>query len=383
HLTDDQGFRLECETWPKLHEIGSAGAYFTKAEMRGLIDAAAERGIRIVPEFGLPGHSIAWQVAYPELAAANPPPSRVGELEGYFSPGIDPVEDGTYTFIDRFVEEMAALFPDPYFHIGGDEVNGRAWHENPDIAAFMAEKGFKRSADLQAHFTTRFAKIVAAHGKVAVGWEEILHGNIADEVIIHLWDKGTYAPELARHPVLTSWNYYLDHQQPSDWLYGKDPLDFKLKDGSSNAPLNVLGAEVTNWSETINGETLDMRTWPRTFAIAERLWSQRDFADGEGHDDLRARMQARSLDLEAAGLMHRARSAEFFADQFEDEAVSALVAEFAELLQPAAYPFFRRRRAILERTLPKLFPLRHEDRYSNVDRLVDNLIPESEIAWAF
>jgi hexosaminidase len=382
HLANDQGFRMECETFPKLHEEGSEGAYYTKTQMREIIAFAADRGIRVVPEFCLPGHSVSWQVAYPELSASDDPPGRIGETRGAFSIPIDPSREETYAFIDAFVAEMAALFPDPYFHTGGDEVNPTAWKENPRIKSFMDTQGFKSGRDLQAYFTGRYAALVAKHGKIPLGWEEVLHSDVSPDVIVHLWKDGAYGADLARHPVLTSWNTYLDLQQPADWLYGKDPLDFTIEGKAPPEGLNMVGAEMTNWAETIHGGNLDMRTWPRGAAIAERFWSARAYCDGEGQETLYARLAGFEDCLSAAGSRHAGHAARACAELYEGVDTSA-VGRFAELIEPAAYPFLRRRRLLLERTLPRLFPAPDVQRYSDMTRFVDHLPGESLVGRDF
>jgi len=133
HLSDDQGFRVESKRFPKLHEMGSDGMYYTQGELRDFVAYAHDRGIRVLPEFDTPGHSRSWFVGYPELAS-NPGPYKV-DPEGPDSV-TDPTQEGTYKFLDKFVDEMAKVFPDAYFHIGGDEVDGKHWDANPKIQAF-------------------------------------------------------------------------------------------------------------------------------------------------------------------------------------------------------------------------------------------------------
>ena len=382
HLANDQGFRMECETFPKLHEEGSEGAYYTKEDMAEIIAFAADRGIRVVPEFCLPGHAVSWQVAYPELSASDDPPTRIGETRGTFSIPIDPSREETYAFIDKFVAEMAEVFPDPHFHTGGDEVNPTAWKENPRIKTFMDEQGFKRGRDLQAYFTGRYAALVAKHGKIPIGWEEVLHSDVPEDVIVHLWKDGAYAKDLARHPVLTSWNTYLDLQQPSDWLYRKDPLDFTIDGDAPPEGLNMVGAEMTNWAETIHGGNLDMRTWPRGAAIAERFWSPRAYCDERGADTLYARLDVFERYLTAAGSMHQGHALRTCGELYEG-ADEETLGRFADLIEPAAYPFLRRRRLLLERTLPRLFPAPDVERYSDMRRFVDHLPAESRVGREF
>ena len=131
HLSDDEGFRVESKRFPKLHEVGSGGSYYTQAEIRDFLAYARDRGIRVVPEFDMPGHSRSWVAAYPDLASV-PGPYRVGRIANSDTV-MDPTREGTYTFLDKFIAEMAALFPDAYFHIGGDEVNNQPWDANPKI----------------------------------------------------------------------------------------------------------------------------------------------------------------------------------------------------------------------------------------------------------
>ena len=151
HLVDDQGFRVETLAWPKLHENASDGDYYTRAQIRDLIDYAAERGIRVVPEFDLPGHASAWLTAYPELASA-PGPYEIERSWGIFDPTVNPTIERTYEFLDAFLAEMAELFDDEFIHIGGDENNGKHWLANPEIVAFMEDPRLRGSIDPAALF---------------------------------------------------------------------------------------------------------------------------------------------------------------------------------------------------------------------------------------
>ena len=130
HLSDDQGFRVESRRYPRLQQLGSDGHYYTQDEIRRVVAYALDRGIRVVPEFDIPGHTTSWFPGYPELAGA-PGPYAIGRHFGVFDPVMDPSREETYAFLDGFLGEMAALFPDPYFHIGGDEVNGKQWSQSP------------------------------------------------------------------------------------------------------------------------------------------------------------------------------------------------------------------------------------------------------------
>lgn len=136
HLSDDQGFRVESLVFPRLTRLGSDGQYFRQSEIKDIIQLASDLGIRVVPEFDLPGHSTSWLVGYPEYGSAAGP-YRIERKFGVSSPVFNPTIEKTYKFLDSFLKEMTALFPDPYFHIGGDEVDPKHWKENPDIQRFM------------------------------------------------------------------------------------------------------------------------------------------------------------------------------------------------------------------------------------------------------
>ncbi|HET7535933.1 MAG TPA: family 20 glycosylhydrolase, partial [Candidatus Didemnitutus sp.] len=136
HLTEDQGFRIESKKFPRLHEMGSDGHYFTQDEMREIIAYAAARGIRVVPEFDIPGHATSWVVGFPALASA-PGPYSIERRWGVFDPVLDPTNPKVYELLEGFLGEMAALFPDEYIHIGGDENNGVQWNANPAIQAYI------------------------------------------------------------------------------------------------------------------------------------------------------------------------------------------------------------------------------------------------------
>ena len=149
-------FGIESKVYPRLHEVGSEGNYYTQEDIREVIAYADQRGIRIVPEFDVPGHCTSWLKAYPELASVK----RDYELQRYFGvfdPALDVTKDYTYMFLDSLFTEMAQLFPDEYFHIGGDENTGKDWDRNPDIKAYMQKKGMTTYRELETEFISRVA----------------------------------------------------------------------------------------------------------------------------------------------------------------------------------------------------------------------------------
>ncbi|HYY43206.1 MAG TPA: beta-N-acetylhexosaminidase, partial [Pyrinomonadaceae bacterium] len=186
HLTEDQGFRIESKKFPRLHTLGSDGLFYTQAEARDLIAYAYARGIRVVPEFDMPGHATAWLVGHPELGSA-PGPYEIERQPGIFEPALDPTREETYKFLDAFLGEMAALFPDAYLHIGGDENEGKQWARNPQIQAFMQAHGLKDHQALQTYFNQRLLPIIQRHGKRMMGWDEVLQPGLPKDVVIHSW----------------------------------------------------------------------------------------------------------------------------------------------------------------------------------------------------
>jgi hexosaminidase len=303
HLTEDQGFRIECKTFPGLHELGSDGLFYTQEDVRDVIEYASERGIRVVPEFDIPGHSTSWLVGYPDLASA-PGPYSIERKFGIFDPCFNPILEETYRFFDRFFKEMSELFPDSYIHIGGDEVNGNHWNANPDIQTFKEKNHIRDNHGLQAYFNRRIAAIITRHGKNMVGWEQILQPGLPPDTIIqsYLGEQSLIDAARKGYRVINSKanELYIDLLFPADFHYLYDPLPrhLPLKDEEKRL---VLGSEATMWGELVSPETIDSRIWPRTAAIAERLWSPSQIRD---LPDLYRRLDSISIQLEILGLSH-------------------------------------------------------------------------------
>jgi hexosaminidase len=280
HLSDNEGFRVESKIFPKLTGMGSDGLFYTQAEIRDLISYALDRGVRIVPEFDIPGHSTAWFVGYPELASA-PGPYAIERGWGIFDPAMDPTREQTYKFLDKFIGEMAALFPDAYFHVGGDEVNGKQWEANPKIQAFMHAHGIKSNDALQQYFMARVQKLVAKHHKIMIGWDEILAPGLPKESVIQSWrgqDSLAAAAKLGYRGLL-SHGYYLDLMAPASEHYLVDPMSGDAAALTPDQQKLILGGESCMWDEYVSTEIIDSRLWPRNIAIAERYWSPQDVRD--------------------------------------------------------------------------------------------------------
>ena len=301
HLTEDQGFRVESKKFPKLHTLGSDGLFYTQDQVREIIAYARDRGIRVMPEFDIPGHSTSWLVAYPEIGSA-PGPYKIERGAGIFEPALDPTREQTYKFLDGFLGEMAGLFPDAYMHIGGDENEGKQWDRNPQIQAFMKEKGIKDNHALQAYFNQRILKILQKHHKKMIGWDEILHPDLPKDAVIQSWRGPASLAEAAKkgYNGILSAGYYIDLILPASQHYLPDPIPADSSLTPEEAK-HILGGEATMWGEWVSPETIDSRIWPRTAAIAERLWSPRNVTDIE---DMYRRLSVVSRQLEELGLTH-------------------------------------------------------------------------------
>lgn len=365
HLTEDQGFRVETKRFPRLYQMGSDGLFYTQEQIRDVIAYARDRGIRVMPEFDLPGHATSWLVGHPELGSA-PGPYQIERRAGIFEPALDPTREELYKFLETFFTEMAGLFPDEYMHIGGDENEGHQWSKNEQIQAFMKAKGIKDNHGLQAYFNQRISKIFQKVGKKMIGWDEIMHPDLPQTTAIHSWRGPKSLAEAARkgYDGILSSGFYIDLSFPTWQHYKVDPVpaDSNLTDEELK---HILGGEATMWGEWVNPETIDSRIWPRTAAIAERLWSPRTVTDV---DDMYRRLSAISIQLEELGLMHE-KNVDMMLRRIAGTKDIAPLKTLVSVLEPVKE--YRRNR---ERKATTLTPL---------TRLVDAVRPDSEAGRNF
>lgn len=279
HLTEDQGFRIESKKFPKLHELGNNGNYFTQEDIKGIIQYANDRGIRVVPEFDIPGHITSWLVGYPKLASANRN-YEIATKYGVFKASLNPTEEYSYQFLDTLLTEMCQLFPDAYFHIGGDENNGSDWNQNKKIQKFMTKMELKNNHELQAYFNKRILPILIRNKKIMIGWDEIYDSNMPNSIAIQSWRGKESMIHAAKNgfPSLLSNGYYLDKVYKIEDYYENDPLPQGI-DLTESQQKMILGGEATMWSEIVDQTTIESRIWPSTLAIAERLWSSSENCD--------------------------------------------------------------------------------------------------------
>lgn len=294
-FADNQGFHIESKKFPLLHEKGSGGFYYTQDEVREVIAYARDRGIRVVPEFDMPCHTASWFQGYPELASGTDP---------LHSSAIDPTRNSTYKFLTVFIGEMADLFPDGYFHTGGDECDPKEWEGNPRIQEYMRSNAIKDGAALQAVFTAKVHQIISDRRKIMMGWDEVLRADTPKDVVIQSWRGPTSLAEAAKNGyrcVLSS-GYYLDLNQSAAEHYLVDPLGEATATLTLDQKARILGGEATMWTDIVSHENMDNRIWPRTAAIAERLWSPEEVRDV---DSMYRRLVIVSMKLEYYGLRHR------------------------------------------------------------------------------
>ena len=302
HLSENQGFRVESHKYPKLQQQGSDGQFYTQEEIRDVIGYARDRGIRVVPEFDMPGHSTAWFVGHPELASGSGP-YQIERRWGVFDPAMDPTNEKTYKFLNELIAEMTKLFPDQFFHIGGDEVNGKEWDTNPKIQSYMKAHGIKNDEALQAYFSQRVQELVVKHGKTPVGWDEILVPGVPKTIVIQSWRGAESLAAAAKQGYrgILSNGYYLDLGWSATRHYAIDPLGGAAASLTPEQQKQVLGGESCMWSEYVNAENIDSRIWPRNAAIAERLWSPKEVTDVHS---MYERMASEAQRLEWLGLTH-------------------------------------------------------------------------------
>ncbi len=392
HLSEDQGFRVECKTFPKLHQLGSDGFYYTHEQVREVIAYAADRGIRVMPEFDIPGHSTGWLVGYPGLASLTGP-YHIEREYGVKDPTFNPAIKATYKFFNKFFKEMAGLFPDDYFHIGGDENNGKQWDANVKIQAFKKKHHLPDNHALQAYFNREILDILTRYKKKMVGWDEILQPGFPGTIVIQSWRGKEALRDAAQkgYNSILSNGYYIDLVQPTDFHYLNDPIpaDSDLTAGERE---KILGGEATMWAELISPETIDSRIWPRTAAIAERFWSPVHVKDVK---DMYRRLDIISLQLEELGLTHL-KNQEMMLRRLVNgrdmQALKVLVDVIEPLKiyqrhQSAAYTFFSPLTRVVDAALPdanqaRVFRQRVEDFVTgNVDQEAADVLIRDLRLW--
>jgi hexosaminidase len=312
HLTDDQGWRIEIDAYPKLMEISSMrketvigrntgeydgtphGGYYTKEELKEIVQYADERYITIIPEVDLPGHMLAALAAYPELGCTGGP-YEVAREWGVFEDVLCPGKEETFTFLEAVLTEVMEIFPSRYIHIGGDEAPKTRWEKCPDCQARIKELGLKdrngHTAEhyLQSYVTARIEKFLNDHGRSIIGWDEILEGELAPNATVMSWrgmDGGIKAAQMGHDVIMSPTDYcYFDYYQtqhtegeplaiggylPLEKVYSFEPAPDQLTAEQKN---HILGAQANLWTEYISDpEHVEYMTLPRLAAMSEVQW---------------------------------------------------------------------------------------------------------------
>jgi hexosaminidase len=307
HLTEDQGWRIEIKKYPRLTSVGAwrqetmndctpHGGFYTQDEIREVVEYARERFITIVPEIEMPGHCLAALAAYPELSCSGGP-FKVGTEWGVAYDVYCAGKEKTFQFLEDVIDEVASLFPGPFFHIGGDEVPKLRWSNCRWCQERIKSEGLKDEGELQSYFIKRIEKMLNARGKRLVGWDEILEGGLAPNATVMSWrgvQGGIDAAKSGHDVVMTPTSYcYFDYYQgvegepntigaylPIDTVYAYDPVPAEL---SAAEAKHILGAQGNVWTEWIpNFRQVEYMALPRLCAMSEVVWSdksRRDFND--------------------------------------------------------------------------------------------------------
>ncbi|HMS03943.1 MAG TPA: beta-N-acetylhexosaminidase, partial [Gemmatimonadaceae bacterium] len=287
HLTEDQGWRLAINAYPALTTVGAwrteadgsrSGGFYTQAEVREVVEYARRRGVMVVPEIEMPGHAMAAIVAYPELGCTGEQ-FAVPATWGVFAEVMCPGTPFTFTFVQQVLDEVIALFPSPFVHIGGDEVPKDRWRTCASCQAIMRREGLANEDELQRWFTDSIGRVLASRGKRLIGWNEIMHGGkLLPTTVVQSWEDTSWTRRAieAGHDVIASpngWPYLnvSPRERPLSQVYAFEPVP---PGATPDQARRVLGGEVPFWSEHITSPAnLELMAWPRTLAFAEEMWS--------------------------------------------------------------------------------------------------------------
>ncbi|XP_042546640.1 beta-hexosaminidase subunit beta [Dipodomys spectabilis] len=288
HIVDDQSFPYQSVSFPQLSNEGSYSLshVYTPNDVRMVLEYARLRGIRVIPEFDTPGHTLSWGKGQKGLLTPCSTSYRNAELT--FGP-INPILNTTYTFLTTFFKEISNVFPDQFIHLGGDEVEFHCWASNPAIQSFMKTKGFGSDfTKLESFYIKKLLDIIASLNKRSIVWQEVFDNKakLHPGTIVEVWKYEDFYEELrkvtaAGFPVILSAPWYLDLiNYGQDWkkYYEVEPLKFQ---GSETQKQLIIGGEACLWGEYVDSTNLTPRLWPRASAIGERLWSQKDVVDIE------------------------------------------------------------------------------------------------------
>lgn len=311
HLTEDQGWRIEIKKYPKLTGTGAwrkeadgsiYGGFYTQEDIKEIVTYAQSRYINIIPEIEMPGHSLASLAAYPENSCTGGP-FEPTNLFGVFNDIYCAGNENTYIFLQNVIDEVIALFPGKFIHIGGDEAPKIRWKECPKCQAKIKAEGLKDEHELQSYFIKRMSGYLASKDKTVIGWDEVLQGGLAPGIIVQSWQSFQGAVDAARQ------GHYVVCSPASHTYLNGSPKDLDLRIAYSFEPVPpeltkeeakyILGGEANLWTERAPQETVDSKLFPRILALAEVFWSD---SAGRSYDEFYSRLQKYYPDMTALGI---------------------------------------------------------------------------------
>ncbi len=321
HLTDDQGWRIEIEQYPRLTEVAAwreddgkrYGGFYSKKDLKEIVEYAQSRSVTVIPEIEMPGHSSAAISAYPELSCKGEP-IPVKAKWAVFEDVLCAGKDNTFQFLEDVLEEVIDIFPAPYIHIGGDEAPRKNWETCPHCQKRIEDEGLQNEHELQSYLIRRIERFLSERGKRLIGWDEILFGGgLPNSMIVQSWrgDAGTItAAKMGLDTICSSldyvyFDYPLDEEAPRPAWMKVTPLEKVYEFSPVPKELNpkqadhVLGSECAMWTEYAPQELVDNRLYPRLCAFSERLWSP---ATTHDWDDFQHRLTIHKPRLDALGV---------------------------------------------------------------------------------
>ena len=334
HLTDDNGWRVEIKSLPKLTEVGAwrveraghfgdreapkdgeptpVGGFYTHEDIKEIVKYADERHVTVLPEIDVPGHSMAAIAAYPELSCTKDPKTKVnpgtnfaewfgdGKFKMFIDNTLNPSDDKVYEFLDKVFTELAVLFPNKYIHVGGDECYKGFWEQDPNCQALMKKMGMTHVEELQGYFMKRVETILNAKGKKLLGWDEILEGGISPSATVMSWrgvKGGTEAAKMGHDVVMTPSTFaYLDYNQGEATIDPPIYASLRLSKSYSYEPVPegvnpkyILGGQGNLWTEQIpTFRYVEHMIFPRAWALADVFWSTKE---SKNWDNFASRME--------------------------------------------------------------------------------------------
>jgi hexosaminidase len=348
HLTDDQGWRIEIKSLPKLTSVGAwradrkgkwmnittpainepktYGGFYTQEDIKEVVAYAKSKFIEVIPEIDVPGHSMAMNTAYPELSTTPDYPYQVnagdefmdwegmnGHPTAMIDNSLDPSNEKVYEYLDKIMGEIAPLFPYEYIHMGGDENAKNNWEKSPNVQALMKKEGLKDQMEVQSYFVRRMQKIINSKGKKMMGWDEILQGGLTGDAVVMSWQgtKGGIEAAKQGHKVVMSPNdyNYIDYYQGEVTAEGKVYRGLRMKTTYGFEPVAagidpslILGNQANQWTEQLQTmRKVQYMTWPRGMAVAETSWSP---AEKKNWNSFAKKVESQFEKLDAADVIY-------------------------------------------------------------------------------